>query len=102
MKPYKWVNRKFDFTLPDWMFPSTVERVRGTPARVEALVRGLHHAILTKRPGNDDWSIQEQIGHLLDLESLWAIRLDKLIAGAEHVTASGEPADQGAGRRLGA
>lgn len=68
------------------MFPSTVERVRGTPARVEVLVHGLSHAILTRRLGSD-WSIQEQIGHLLDLESLWATRLDELIAGAEHVTA---------------
>ena len=31
----------------------------------------------------DTWSIQENIGHLLDLEPLWAGRIDDILAGVE-------------------
>ncbi len=68
------------------MFANTVERVRGGPARVEDVVAGLSADVLTRRIG-ERWSIQEQIGHLVDLESLWAQRLDELIEGASHLTA---------------
>ena len=86
MEQYDWVERQFEFDLPDWMYPNTVERVRGGPARAEDIVRGVPHAVMTRRLG-EDWSIQEHIGHLLDLESLWATRLDELVAGASHLTA---------------
>lgn len=83
---YIWVERKFQFELPAWMFPNTVERVRGGPARVEETVSGLSEKVLTSRIA-ERWSIQEQIGHLFDLESLWARRLDELVEGASHLTA---------------
>jgi uncharacterized damage-inducible protein DinB len=38
--------------------------------------------MLTRRTGNA-WSIQENVGHLLDLESLWEQRLDDFDAGAK-------------------
>jgi uncharacterized damage-inducible protein DinB len=63
------------------MFPFVVERLRGTPARIEDKVRGLSPAVLTRRDGGS-WSIQEQIGHLLDLDELHAGRLDDYLAGA--------------------
>ena len=81
-----WVERKFEFALPAWMFPNTVERVRGGPARVEDSIKDLSTAVLTKRL-QERWSIQEHIGHLLDLESLWAQRLNELVEGASHLTA---------------
>jgi hypothetical protein len=34
-----WFQRAFDFNLPVEMFPNVVERLRGTPARVEDKVR---------------------------------------------------------------
>jgi uncharacterized damage-inducible protein DinB len=83
---YIWVERKFEFELPAWMFSNTVERVRGCACRVDDIIFGLSTDILTNRLG-DKWSIQEHIGHLLDLESLWAKRLDELIEGAPHLTA---------------
>ena len=70
----KWFERSFDFDLQTWMYPNMVERLRGTPARVEDRVGGLSTAILTKRVKNS-WSIQEHIGHLVDLEPLWLDRL---------------------------
>ena len=83
---YIWVERKFQFELPLWMFANTVGRVRGGPARAEDLVKNTTQEILTKRQG-ENWSIQEHIGHLVDLESLWAKRLGELVEGATHLTA---------------
>lgn len=59
-----------------------MERVRGTPARLEERVAGLTPEILTVRLA-ETWSIQENVGHLIDLEPLWAGRLNDQIAGAE-------------------
>ncbi len=78
----RWFDRKFDFTLPEAFFPVVVERLRGTPARIEDKVRDLPAGLLTRRDG-DAWSIQEHIGHLLDLDELHAGRLDDFLAGAE-------------------
>ena len=59
-----------------------IERVRGTPARLEDRVQSIAPEVLTKRDG-ERWSIQENAGHLLDLESLFRQRLDEYLAGAE-------------------
>ncbi len=82
-----WTDREFAFDQPTWMFPNIVERVRGTPARVEDIVNGLTTSVLTQRMSDNTWSVQENIGHLLDLESLWAARLDELLSGAAELTA---------------
>lgn len=76
----EWFKRQFSFELPLWMYPNVLERVRGTPARLEDLTHGLSQEILTRRD-NDKWSIQEQAGHLLDLEPLGMNRLDDYEAG---------------------
>lgn len=52
----------------------------GTPARLEEKINLLPPHILTiKLEGN--WSIAENIGHLIDLEPLWQGRLDDFISG---------------------
>ena len=76
----RWVDRTFDFSMPVELFPVVVERLRGAPARVEDKVRDLPASVLTRRDGNA-WSIQEQIGHLLDLDELHTVRLDDYLAG---------------------
>ena len=83
----EWIKRQFTFELPLGMYGNVVERVRGTPARLEDLVRGLSREILTRRDG-DKWSIQEQAGHLLDLEELGMKRLNDLEAGREALVAA--------------
>ncbi len=76
-----WFTRKFSFDmLPVWMYPNVVERLRGTPARLEDLLRGLEPDVLTRRE-DEQWSLQEQAGHLLDLEPLGMNRLDDYEAG---------------------
>ena len=82
-----WFERRFELGLPVEAFPDVVERVRGTPVRLEERVRGLESAKLTARTG-DRWSIQEHVGHLLDLEELWAGRLDELMSGDEQLRAA--------------
>jgi uncharacterized damage-inducible protein DinB len=78
-----WFTRKFSFDLlPLWMYPNIVERVRGTPARLEDLTRSCMRELLTRRD-KDKWSIQEHAGHLLDLEPLGMNRLDDFKAGRE-------------------
>lgn len=83
-----WITRKFSFDyLPLSMYPNVVERVRGTPARLEDLTRSLSREILTRRDG-DKWSIQEHAGHLLDLEQLGMNRLDDYEQGRETLHAA--------------
>jgi uncharacterized damage-inducible protein DinB len=61
--------------------------VRGIPARLEDLTRGLSRDVSTRRD-SDRWSIQEQAGHLLDLEELGMKRLDDFEAGRETLVAA--------------
>jgi uncharacterized damage-inducible protein DinB len=83
-----WVERRFAFDLPISMFPAVLERLRGTPARIEDRLRGLGPDDLRRRPG-DAWSIQETVGHLIEVEALWLGRLDDFAAGLEEL----RPAD---------
>ena len=83
-----WFSRQFTFDLEPWAFPNLVERLRGTPARLEDRLHGLSTAVLTTRL-DGKWSIQENAGHLLDLEPLWAARLDDFQRGANRLA----PAD---------
>jgi uncharacterized damage-inducible protein DinB len=76
----RWFERKFDFSIPLELFPVVVERLRGTPARIEEKVWSAPRPVLTRREG-DRWSIQENVGHLLDLEELHIGRLDDFLAG---------------------
>lgn len=78
----KWFDRAFSLDLPDWMYPNVLERLRGTPARLEDRIKAISKDILIRRY-DDGWSIQEVAGHLLDLEPLWAGRLDDFITGEE-------------------
>jgi len=83
----EWIKRQFAFELPLGMYGNVVERVRGTPARLEDLARGLSVDALTRRDG-DKWSIQEQAGHLLDTEELGLQRLDDYEAGRDTLIAA--------------
>jgi uncharacterized damage-inducible protein DinB len=84
----RWFDRRFELGLPASAFGPILGRLRGTPARLEAAAKGRSPAALTRRAG-DAWSAQENLGHLLDLESLWEKRLDDFEAG----TTGLEPAD---------
>jgi uncharacterized damage-inducible protein DinB len=75
-----WFSRAFDRVDPS-LLPDLIERLRGTPARLEERIGAVPERQRTVRIG-DRWSIQENVGHLLDLEPLWSGRTDDLLAGA--------------------
>ncbi|HKE56623.1 MAG TPA: DinB family protein [Pyrinomonadaceae bacterium] len=75
----KWTERRFDFNYPVGLYPEMIERLRGAPARMEDHCRSLPASVLTFRD-EGRWSIQENAGHLLDLESLVQHRIDEYLA----------------------
>jgi uncharacterized damage-inducible protein DinB len=78
MKQEKWFDRSFNFENSQNIFPSVLERLSGTPIRLEEKVIGTSENILTFSL-DDTWSIKENIGHLIDLEPLWQGRLIDII-----------------------
>lgn len=80
MQRIKWTDRRFSFDFPAGIYPEMIERVRGTPARLEDLLAGLSPETLTAQV-DGRWSMQENAGHLLDLESLVSQRVDEYLAG---------------------
>lgn len=87
MKEANWFEKTFTLDLPVEVFPAIVERVRGTPARLEEIVNSYPSEILTMKP-DGAWSIQEHVGHLLDLEELHEGRLDDYAAHLEVLRAA--------------
>jgi uncharacterized damage-inducible protein DinB len=83
----KWVERRFGYEPPAGEFPMIVERLRGACARVEEKAFRIGDARRTRKHG-DAWSIQEHLGHLLDLEPLWSRRTEELLAGAKELSAA--------------
>src|ERR687898_708771 len=83
----KWTDRRFNFDFPAGIYPEMIERIRGTPARLEDLLAGLSPETLTAQI-DGRWSMQENAGHLLDLESLVSQRVDEYLAGTSTLHAA--------------
>lgn len=84
MSQVPWFERKFA-PFPVEQLPNLFTRLRGTPARLEDVLRGRSHDSLVRKP-DGKWSAQENAGHLLDLEPLWLTRLDDYVAAREQLT----------------
>ncbi|MBI1740601.1 MAG: DinB family protein [Acidobacteriales bacterium] len=82
-----WFERKFEFTFPVELHPNLCARLRGTPARLEEMVRGFPREVLIRKP-SEKWSAQEHAGHLLDLEPLWMARVEDYMADGSELTAA--------------
>jgi uncharacterized damage-inducible protein DinB len=82
-----WFGRTFEFTFPVEQHPNLCTRLRGTPVRLEEIVRGVPRDVLILKP-SDKWSAQDHAGHLLDLEPLWRARVDDFVAGGDTLTAA--------------
>jgi uncharacterized damage-inducible protein DinB len=87
-RKFDWFARKFNFDLPPEIFPMVIERLRGTPARLEEMTRSLPANILARREG-ETWTILENVGHLWDVEPLWDGRIDDFLDGKDRL----RPAD---------
>lgn len=83
----KWGDRSFQFTFPVELYLEMMERLRGTPARLEDRLRAVYPPLLTRRDC-ERWSMQENVGHLLDLETLFNTRLNEYLAGAANLHAA--------------
>jgi uncharacterized damage-inducible protein DinB len=82
-----WFQRKFEFDFPVEMHPNLCARLRGTPARLEEVIRGAALDLRVRKPGGK-WSAQEHAGHLLDVEPLWMARVDDYLAGTAELTST--------------
>jgi uncharacterized damage-inducible protein DinB len=80
-----WFERKFEFSFPAELYPNLCIRLRGTPARLEEIVRAHPDERLVQKP-REKWSAQEHAGHLSDLEPLWLARVDDYLAGVAELT----------------
>lgn len=76
---WPWFERTFEFDFPPEKLPDVLERLRGTPARISYALAGLDTPTMRYRDEEDTWSIQDNVGHLLDLEPLWIGRLDDIL-----------------------
>ncbi len=84
----RWFDRKFELGLGPEAAADVLERLRSAPARLEQAVTGLSAEALTRR-ANEKWSIQENAGHLGDLEELWEHRFQDYQRGSTEL----HPAD---------
>ena len=87
MQRSKWTDRKFAFDYPEGWMPNILERLHGTHTRMTEVCNNLSREQLTFQPGGK-WSIQEHIGHLLDLEELHEGRIDDFLAKKETLRAA--------------
>lgn len=81
MNRIKWLDRRFDFNFPAALYPEIIERYRGAPARLEDYLGQLDPSVLTNQL-DGRWSMQENAGHLLDLEPLVQQRIGEYLSGA--------------------
>ena len=70
-----WLEKQFDFDFPVERYKEFLRSLSGTPEKLRTLVKGLARETLVRRDG-DSWSIQENVGHFLTVESLFLGRLD--------------------------
>jgi len=82
-----WIDRKFTFDFPVDLYPNIVERLRGTPDRLEAKLARVPEKVLTRRQ-EETWTIAENVGHLGMVELLWNARVDDFLAGREDLMAA--------------
>lgn len=87
MQQIPWFDRKFDFGFQQNIFPAIIERLDGTPIRLNAKIAKISADKLELRV-NDSWSIKENVGHLINLEPLWQGRLEDILSGKKYLRAT--------------
>ena len=84
-KVQKWFDRTFELSFPVELYPNLGARLRGTPARLEDILKNASPPLLTRK-SDANWSAQEHAGHLLDLEELWLARTHDFILHKKDLT----------------
>jgi uncharacterized damage-inducible protein DinB len=80
-----WFEWSFPSGLPAHLLPVVIERLRGTAARLTDRLSGVAQDALVRKD-DGTWSIQENVGHLQDLEALWLRRANDLAARHSELT----------------
>lgn len=80
MQPTPWLNRTFAFGLPQDSFGALYGRLREAPVRFTQTLKDATEESCALRP-DGKWSVKENIGHLLVLETLWQQRFGEIAAG---------------------
>ncbi len=81
-----WLEYRWSFEYPVGMFRPVLERLRGTPSRLEDLVPGAS-SFLTRHE-RKKWSAQEHAGHLWTTETLFDTRVGEFLRGEKELTAA--------------
>ena len=84
----KWINRKFKFDFSENDYPEFIKRLNDTMSRLEDLVGKVNPEILRLRD-DEKWSIQENVGHLYNADTLFIGRLEDYLNGLDSL----RPAD---------
>jgi len=82
MARIKWIERSFSFNFPVELYPEIIERVRGASARLDEYLNSASAETLTRRH-DGGWSVQENAGHLFDLDALTLNRIEQYVAGVD-------------------
>lgn len=81
MEQTPWLDRKFNFDFEPGLFPVIIGRLAGTFPRLHTIVEKNPVSMLTYQP-HEKWSVQQHIGHLIDLEELHIGRIADFVSGA--------------------
>jgi hypothetical protein len=87
MEQLKWTERKFDFGFRKEYLPFLIERIKATAPRIEEFVQNISNVNLSKQI-NNQWSVKEHIGHLIDLEELHEARIEQFAEGLTELRAA--------------
>lgn len=83
MKRTKWFERNFPPIVDNGLFPSILERLEGTAVRLSSKISKIQSGFTLSKDGK--WSINKEIGHLIDLEPLWYDRMLQIIGGEQNL-----------------
>ncbi|NUO01364.1 MAG: DinB family protein [Saprospiraceae bacterium] len=86
MQRTNWFDRKFSPITDNGLFPTILERLEGTPARLTDKINRMQHNLTLSLNGK--WSIQKEVGHLIDLEPLWRDRALQIIDNQSNLIAA--------------
>jgi len=86
MQRTNWFDRTFPPIADNGLFPSILERLEGTPARLTDKIKRIQRKLTLSINGK--WSIQKEVGHLIDLEPLWHERALQIIGSQSNLMAA--------------
>jgi len=87
-RPIIWAHRPFHFPEDVSEMPSQMLHLKTFPSHLALTLREISKDKLTTRQ-DGKWSIQEHLGHLIDLEDLPTLRVKEILQGKDTLT----PAD---------